>query len=389
MHKLVSAHLSPERRTSGYFFTQFMSIGAAHSFAGIWFASKGFSADQIGVINAAPIIAMLAFNLLVGRIADRASDWRQVIIVGAVASGLLSTGLFLVNGYWGILVFWSLTGIAQALVIPVADAAAIRITRRRGSDYGTIRAWTTVGYLLVTFSAGYLVAWYGIEIFLPLFVGLALLRGLVSFGLPKFRASKDEPSIQKGAVKLREIMRPWFLLPLFGFALLNATHMILNVFLGLLWQQQGIPANIIGILLTVGALSEAAMFFGFKRFATRFSARNLILIAAIVSIGRWIAMSFSPGIEALFFLQLLHSITFALGFLGVMNFVANWTSEDIAAETQSFLAVIQQATAIAAYLVFGGLATTWGAQAYWVSAALALASAILVWSSLRLQQPKR
>ena len=162
--------------------------------------------------------------------------------------------------------------------------------------------------------------------------------------------------------------------------------MILNVFQGLLWQQQGISAEMIGILITVGALSEAAMFFGFKRFATRYSARHLILLAAAVSVLRWGAMAFSPGVEILFLLQMLHAFTFALGFLGIMNFVANWTGEEIAAEAQSFLAIVQQGTAVAAYLVFGGLAASWGAQAYWASVALALSGGVLVWLSLMLKQ---
>ena len=104
--------LTPEGRTSSYFFTQFMSIGVANSFAGIWFASKGFSPDEIGVINSVPVIAMLALNLIVGRLADRAQDWRQVIILGAILSGVFSAGLFLVTGFWGIVIFWSLAGIA-------------------------------------------------------------------------------------------------------------------------------------------------------------------------------------------------------------------------------------------------------------------------------------
>ena len=36
-------------------------------------------------------------------------------------------------------------------------------------------------------------------------------------------------------------------------------------------------------------------------------------------------------------LQLLHAFTFAMGYLGGIYFIANWTSEDIAAEAQGFV----------------------------------------------------
>ena len=38
---------------------------------------------------------MLVLNLVVGRVADRAKDWRQVIVIGAALGGILPIGLFL------------------------------------------------------------------------------------------------------------------------------------------------------------------------------------------------------------------------------------------------------------------------------------------------------
>ena len=380
--------VSPELRTTAFYFVQFMSGGAATVFAGIWFSGKGLSPEQIGVINAVPVLFMLVLNFAVGRIADRADDWRQVIVIGALASGIFPFGLFFVNDFWGILLFWSLAAMAQMAIVPVADAAALRITRRRGTDFGAIRAWGTIGYLSFVFATGYLVVWFGGEIFLPLFAGLALLRGVAAFGLPNFRAPRDERAPQRGATDLIQVMKPWFLLPLVGWSIVYSTHLILNAFQGLLWKQQGIPADIIGLLIALGALSETAMFFAFRRFAGRFAARNLILASAVVSVARWIAMSFSPGVEILFGLQLLHSVTYALGFLGCVNFIANSTSEDIAAEAQSFFVVLQQAMAVLAYIAFGWLAGNWGAHAYLASAAFAALGGLLVWLSIRMEQPK-
>jgi PPP family 3-phenylpropionic acid transporter len=175
---------------------------------------------------------------------------------------------------------------------------------------------------------------------------------------------------------------------LVGWAMVFTTHLILSAFQSLLWKQQGISEDVIGVLIALGALSEAAMFFGFRRLAGRFSARSLMLLSAAVSAARWMAMSFSPGVEILFGLQLLHSVTFALGFMGCTNFIANWTSEDIAAEAQSFFVVLYQGMTVLALTAFGWLAGTWGAQAYLASAAFAAIGGLLVWISLRLREPR-
>lgn len=381
--------LTPELRATFYYLTIFATSGAFTVYGGIWFADKGLDAGQIGIINALPVFVMLVLNMVVGRIADRASDWRQVIVLGSVLGGVATIGLFFVEGFWGILIVWTLSSIPLTAIGPVVDAATMRMTRRNGTDYGAIRAWGTVGYMVTIYVTGQIVTLFGGGVFLPFFVGLALLRGLVSLGLPNFRAPEEERTLAaKGASRLGEVMKPWFLLPLVGWSMVFATHLILNAFQGLLWKEQGISELVIGLLIALGAASEAAMMFLFRRFHMRFPARMLILASAIVSVVRWIAMGFSPDVPWLVGLQLLHSITFALGFMGCVHFIANWTSEDIAAEAQSFFQVLQQGFSVIALLVFGWLIGLMGAKAYFAAAGFAAAGGVLIWLSLQLMQPK-
>ena len=389
--ELAPSRLTPELRATGFYLTIFMTAGAITVYGGIWLSGMGMSAEQIGIINAVPVLLMLALNLVVGRIADRARDWRQVIVAGALLAALMPVGLFFVDGFWGILLFWTLAAIPVMAVGPVADAAAMRMTRRNGTDFGFIRAWGTVGYMGAIFATGYVVAWFGAASFLPLFLGLALLRGAMSLVLPNFRAPAGQQQAMpaaSGARRLLEVMQPWFVLPLVGWAMVFGTHLVLNAFQGLLWQEQGLAADVIGPLMALAALSEAAMMFAFRRFALKVPARYLILVSALVAVLRWIAMGFSPGIAFLVPLQMLHSVTFALGLLGCMNFIANWTSEDIAAEAQSFFVVLQQGMSVVALVGFGWLVGLVGAQAYFVAAGFALLGGLLVLASVRMQQPK-
>ena len=71
------SRLTPELRTTAFYFTYFMGPGAAVMFLPIWLSGKGISTEQIGIINAVPVFVILALNLVVGRLADRASDWRR------------------------------------------------------------------------------------------------------------------------------------------------------------------------------------------------------------------------------------------------------------------------------------------------------------------------
>jgi PPP family 3-phenylpropionic acid transporter len=388
----AAPRVSPELRTTAFYFTYFMANGASVVFLPIWLAEKGINPEQTGIINALPIFAIMALNLIVGRVADRASDWRQVIVIGALVAGIIPIGLLWVNEFWGILLVWTLAALPSGAIGPVMDAATMRMTRRNGTDFGTIRAWGTVGYMLLNAGTGFLVVWFGSDIFVPLFMGLVLLRAATALFLPKFRAPASQATIAAArpvAGKLREVLKPWFLLPLAGFSIIYGTHWIINAFGALLWKQQGISEDIIGPLIALGALSEAAMMFAWRFFGGRVSARTVLLISAVVTVLRWVAMAFSPPVWLLIPLQMLHGVTFALGYLGGVHFIANWTSEDIAAETQSYFVVAQQAMSVIALVGFGWIVGALGPHGYFIAAAFAAVGALCIWLSKSLVAPKK
>ena len=382
--------LSPEFRAGIYHFTVFAGTGVASAYFGIWLANRGISPDEIGVINAAPVLVMLAINILVGRLADKASDWRQAILVLSLIAGAVPIGLWFVNGFWGILLVWTLAMVPASALVPVVDAATIRMTQRRGTDFGAIRAWGTVGYMVTTFIAGPVIAVFGEQAFVPLFVAWSLLRALLSLQLPRFRAPPGEVAAvasRPSAKRLLEVMRPWFILPLVGLGMHVSIHMVLSGFGALLWARQGIPEGLIGPLIAVMAAAEAAMMFFWTKLKIRASARHLIIIAALVGTARWGAMAFEPPVWLLFFLQLLHAITFAFAYFGGIHFIARWTSEDIAAEAQGFSFLLQQGIAVLALVIFGWFVAGFGAKAWLFASALAAGGALLVWISLALQPP--
>jgi len=386
---LLSAaqRVSPELRAAFFHFTVYCTNGVASVYFGIWLANRGITPDEIGIINAAPLILMLLVNQLVGRIADKAPDWRGVIIALALVAGVIPIGLFFLSGFWGILLVWILCVMPAFALVPIVDAATLRMTQRRGSEFGAIRAWGTIGFMGVTFISGPLIAWLGDGAFVPIFVACALIRMIVAFQLPRFRHVETDaaPTPKRGATKLRDVMKPWFVLTLLGVALVYATHGGLGAFGALLWTEQGISPGFIGPLVALMAASEAVMMFAWSKLKLRFSARHIIIAACLVAVLRWTVMALSPPVWVLFGLQLLHAMTYAAGYLGGVYFIANWTSDDIAAEAQGFSYVLQQAMTVLIILGLGWAIAAYGPSAWLLSAGFAAVGAVCVWVSLRLQ----
>lgn len=384
------AAVLPEYRASVYYFTFYMGPGAAVVFLPIWFDQMGMSAEQIGVINAVPILVMMLFNLFIGRLADRAKDWRDVIVVLSIAGGVAPLGLFFVFDFWTILIAWTLVVLPSGLLNPILDAAILRMTRRNGTDFGRIRAWGTLGATLCNAAVGLLVAQLGSSAFVPLMAALYVLRAVVSLQLPPFRA----PSVQPVLAQLRqasrsavwsEFLRPFFTLPLMSYAIIGSTHGLLGGLGTLLLKQQGISEVSIGILIAIGTAAEAVMMVVWKHLGMRFSARILIIAAGLCAMVRWGLMAFSPPFEMLVLLQLLNGLTFGMCLLGVLDFITNQTSEDNAAEIMSLFNLIVQVVSVLFLVAFGLLVAQCGSGTYLAASLLAAIGALCAYLSMRLR----
>jgi len=390
MSPFLAFFARPETRASVFHFTVFLPVSVSAVYFAIWLSQKSISPQEIGIINAAPVLVLLLINLFIGRLADRAKDWRTMILIMALIAGSVPIGLFFVNEFWGILLVWTLIAVSSGSIPPVVDAATVRMTKRNGTDFGTVRAWGTVGYVAGTALTGMAIVWWGGAAFVPLFVALSLLRALLALQLPRFRAPATEETVATTARAgaLKEVLRPWFVLPLVAFALVNATHAVLSTMTALVWHNEGISEGTIGQLIAVAAGSEAVMMFIWRRVGARVSARHMILAAALATIFRWTVMGLNPPVAVLFGLQTLHAVTYALGYFGLVHFIANWTSEEIAAEAQSFAFVLQQAMSVVTLMTFGWLIAEFGGASFFAGAGLGVAALACVLVSLRLMPAK-
>jgi PPP family 3-phenylpropionic acid transporter len=393
---LPARFTTPEMRTGLYYAAMFLPAGVSTLLLPIWLDGRGIGEEQISIVSATPIMIMIGLNLFVGRIADRAKDWRGVIVAGSLVSAVVSLGFVFVDDFWGVLLFNTLVVIPIMAIEPVIDAAAIRMTRRRGTDFATVRIWGTFGYIAMTATAGLLFGWLGIAVFVPLFIATCLMRGAAALPLPFFRAPENAQSAvaplalsPDTAMTLRQVFRPWFILTLAGTALLQASHMLMISFGALLWVRAGVPEAALGVLWIVAPVCEIVTMLFFSHFARRFSARHLLLAACIGGVIRWTGMAMATEIWQLALLQGLHMASFGLAYMGILNFIANWTDEKIAAEAQSFYVVLRQVASVAALLLFGSLVSRLGLESFYAGAAMAAAGAVMVFASLAIKDTKR
>lgn len=412
--------MSEETRVSTYYGVFFLSIGATMPFVAIWLDSLGISTSMSGLILAAPPMAIVIFNIVIGSWADRLSDWRSAIIGCNVFVLLLSSSLLLWQSQWGILVLWTLSGLFLVSTAPITDAAALNMTARRGSDYAKLRALGSIGFIIGILAAGRLFESFGMRWFVGVLLFGAVARVAAAIALPNFRerfslqencqanleigvrvGSGDDgnttdrdstpalskvkkPKLFSGLVSGLNLFRqPGIFSVIFGAALINASHSFNNIYSVLHWTQNDISTSMASSLWAIGVTAEVFLMWKFSQFSKHISARHCLLVAAAACTVRWFFTALNPSIAALFFLQALHSITFGLTFLASVNFIAKRVNPQHAAQAQSVLATLSTLLMAVGTWLSGQLYGSLGGYSYWIMAVMAIVGGLFILSSYR------
>lgn len=368
-------------RLSLFYAAIFLYVGCYLPYFPVWLDGRGFSASEISIILAAPLAVRIFFTPVISFSADRASNRRLALIFlawGAFA-GLV---LFVVSeGFWPVLLVSIAVALFGTSIMPLTEAVAMDGVRRSGHDYGRMRLWGSLTFIIASFGGGMAIQYWDSPAALWMIIGAAFCVILGAHALPRpvgkghLKKATALPQIRLGDA-LALVRSPLFLLFLFTTGAIQSAHAVYYAFGTLHWQALGISGGIIGLLWAAGVVAEIALFAFSGRVVIRVGTTTLIWIAALASVLRWTITSLSPPLWLLFPVQLLHGLTFGAAHLAAIHFISDAVPEEAAGTAQglyaAFAAGIAMGTAIAAA---GPLYAAFGGRAYLVMAGLGLIAA--------------
>jgi MFS transporter, PPP family, 3-phenylpropionic acid transporter len=262
---------------------------------------------------------------------------------------------------------------------PLVESIAMAGVRARGHDYGRMRLWGSVSFVMANLVGGWVVGHYGNGAAIWLMLAGAAVCVVASLLLPipkvaDLAALARRPLSWADARDLLRVRQMPLLLLAAG--AVQGAHGMFYAYGTLHWQAQGIDARWLGLLWALGLITEIALFWWSARVIRALGAIGLFLVGAGVSVFRWVLMGFDPPLGVLLPLQVLHGITFGASHLGVMHALAEITPSDRTATAQALYSVVAVigiifATAVAsrAYPMIGG-------RVYLVMAAMALVALV-------------
>lgn len=365
-------------RMSLFYGASFLVIGLYLPYFPVWLHWRGLSSGEIGLIVALPSFARIIGTPVATLLADRIGDPRRMVRLLALYTLVCFALLPLATTPQLILVLILLYGLAGPSILPLAEAVALSGVRTGGLDYGRMRLWGSVSFILASALGGAAVKAFGPGIIQWLIIGASLLTLTAAWSLPRADVSPAANERERGAgagfgEALQVLTTPSFAVFLLATALAQSSHALFYAFGTLHWRSLGISEAMIGLLWSVGVIAEILLFAWARRPLARLGPTGLIMLGALAAVLRWSGMAFDPPLAVLFALQALHGLSFGAAHLGAIHFMSAHVPARLSATAQGLYSTATVGIGMGTVLLASGpLYDALGAKSYAVMAVLAI-----------------
>jgi MFS transporter, PPP family, 3-phenylpropionic acid transporter len=361
----------------------FLNVGWQVPLLPVWLSARGLDAAAIGLVLAAYQGIRVVATPAGTRLADRHGALNIAIIGAAFASACAVALLASVSGFALILAAALVFGFASAPLLPLIDAYGLTGLRQRAQNYGPVRLWGSVAFIVANLTGGVLLGVVAKpHLIWLIFTGQCVIAAAA---LMLVRIPRDT-----GVTHARNhshLRDPAFLAIAAAASLIQASHAVYYGFATLEWTAKGYAGTTIGVLWALGVVAEIVLFALSARLPPAIGPAVLILIGAAGAIVRWIATAFDPPLAVLAPLQLMHALSFGATHLGTMMFLMRSAPEGGRATAQGDIATATTLAMSAATALAGALYGASGSLAYLAMAAIAAAGGGFALLARRLVHP--
>lgn len=380
-------------RISAFFAALFLIYGVHLPYFPLWLEWRGLSAAEIGIITSAPFFLRLIATPSLAYMADRhAAHARMILLLAWLA---LVAALFLsqMSGFWPILLAALVLAIAVYTIMPLTETVATGGVRL-GLDYGRMRLWGSLTFIIASFIGGAAVELVGRGIGIWLIAMGCAATVAAAYFLPASSDTDDrrrrhdaraetsplEPPLsplppRRGidrATVVRLARHPIFITFLIAIGSVQAAHATFYTFGAIHWRAGGLSSAWIGTLWAIGVMTEVSLFAVSGRVVAWLGPVRLMLIGALAAVVRWLAMSADPSLGWLVPLQVLHGLTYGASHLGAIHFISRAVPQAAGGTAQALYATLAAGVLQgAATLLSGVLYAHYGGGAYLAMALLA------------------
>lgn len=362
-------------------FYAFLTIGSGMQlpFLPLWLHARGLTVAEISLVFAGMTACRIVAVPIVAVIADRYRNRRSLIILCGFLSFLGYLLLGTASGFWQILAISFFASLFTAPIMTLSEGFSVNGSAAHGLDYGRLRLWASLSFLLGNLGGGALLLYMPITSLIYLVAMAQGLSAFVAFLLPPDpEGARAHPAVEhlNAYSSVFKLLVPGaFMVFVMAASLGQASHALLYTFGPVHWDGLGYDKFTIGGFWAISIAAEVILFSFSNALVNRFGPVMLIVMGIAGGVIRWIFMAEDFGLGATAVLQALHAISFAMVHLGTMHYIRQTVPAGLRNSAQGLYAAISGGIALSAAMWLSGL--LYGellGRTYLVMAAISLAA---------------
>jgi MFS transporter, PPP family, 3-phenylpropionic acid transporter len=295
-------------RLASFYFVYFLMLGGVAPYFSLYLNKLGFSGVEIGILLALMPLARLFAPNAWAWVADHHGRRRALVRLTTAAAALSCAGLLVAKSFGALFVVILVLNIFWCAALPLVEATTLGHLKGRLGEYGRIRVWGSISFVLSVVLLGQLLDRTGILWLPAMLVVLFSLCALAAWALPVEQAS---PHHEEHVPVMRIIRRPEVMALFAACFLMALAHGPYNTFYSIHLVGLGYSKSWVGWLWALSVIAEVFVFLFMPRLMQRFTIASIISFSLGCAVVRFLVIGWMPGSTLLLAVaQLMHAATF-------------------------------------------------------------------------------
>ncbi len=289
-----------------FYAAYFAAMGLILPFFPLYLDDIGFDVAVIGLMTGLIALAKVIAPPLIGHMLDgrSAATTHRFIIIASALAALTAFLLGLSEHVVIFAIIVLLFGIFWATVLPLTDGLSISVSETNAADYGRLRVWGSIGFVITTLAGGAWMVGDYIQSF-PIVLGLLML--ILVFASIGFRMFKPEA---QETLEPAKFSTTFYALLAIAF-IMQVSHGAYYGFFSLYLADAGYSGTQIGIYWVIGVIAEIILMWRWSKQLQRAAPTLVFTLCLLLASLRWAGIGITTDPVLLTLLQLLHAASFA------------------------------------------------------------------------------
>lgn len=304
-----------------FFFIYYIAQGCLIPYLPPYYTSLGLSGSEMALLaSIAPLIMVVAPPVW-GFLADRSGRPVRTMQIAVFGSAICFLPMFLVNSLAGLAAVLAGQGLFSTAISALSDTVAVAEARRIGTEYGRLRLWGSLGFVVGAYGFGAVLSrGYGLNyVLLSGAVGLAL-AALMTLPLPQ-----SPPAEKREVPALKDVFRLIHSGAFVAFLVAGTLHWaaMQSYYLLFALRIKEVRASpvYVGVGIACGIATEILLMWSFRGLLKRVPLMPFLTLSLLSSAVRWTLTAWMVNALGLAAIQTFHGLSFAVFYVGSIAYL--------------------------------------------------------------------